>query len=228
MEESCNVLVAVIVLLTIILMYMHMQPINKSTMKSSVDGKSYNVINYFDEQEKAADMLAYINENNLSLIAFMNARYITNELDCDVKDPEWVNHYKDLTSRLINRYRPHVLSENDPPDPNNTSWTENKGEVLTMCIREKESGNNEFHRLNVLVFVGVHEMAHICSIEYGHEEEFWFNFKCLLEEAVKLGIYNPVNYAAEPLNYCSLDINHSPLFDSTIPKHPSEVVINYN
>jgi hypothetical protein len=222
MKDCCCSLLSITVLLLMMLMYMQAQPVNKSAMRSDIDGKDYKVINYFDEQEKAADMLAYINENNQALIAFMNARYITKELPVN-KDPEWMDHYAKLTGRLISRYKPEVLTENDPPDPQNTSWTENKGEVLTMCIREKETGNNEFHRLNLLIFVGVHEMAHIASIEYGHDDEFWFNFRCLLQEAVELGIYDPVDYSANPVNYCSLDINHSPLFDDSIPARPSDV-----
>jgi hypothetical protein len=228
MQNCCNLLLAIIALLTMVLMYMHACPNTKSAMRSSVDGTDYKVINYFNDQEKAADMLAYINKNNLALIEFMTARYITKELSSKVTDPEWVNHYATLTRQLINRYKPHVLSENDPPDPYNTSWTENKGEVLTMCVREKLSGKNDFHDLNVLVFVGVHEMTHIASIEYGHDEEFWFNFKCLLDEAVEMGIYTPVDYSKNPINYCSLELKHNPLYDSTIAKRPSDVIINYD
>lgn len=223
MKNCCCYKIAICIGLIVILLLM-CNKTQKSAMKSIIDGRDYQVIDYFDNPGNAADMLAYINENNLALIAYMEAKYITKELDSN-KNAEWTEHYVKLTKRLLARYLPHVLTENDPPDPDNTSWTENKGEVLTMCIREKESGNNDFHDLNVLVFVGVHEMAHIASIGYGHEEEFWFNFKCLLEEAVELGIYNPVDYSKYPLNYCSLDINHSPLFDSSIPTSPSQVVI---
>ena len=221
MKDCCKCLCGVCVVLIIILIHQCNQP-QISTMKSAVDGRDYEVVEYFDEPEKAAEMLAYINENNIGLIAYMKAKYIDNTLDNN-KDADWTAHYVKLTKRLLKRYRPEVLTENDPPDPDNTSWTENKGEVLTMCIREKESGNNEFHDLNVLVFVGVHEMAHIASIEYGHDDEFWFNFKCLLEDAVEMGIYNPIDYSKHPLNYCSLDINHSPLFDDSILTHPSQV-----
>jgi hypothetical protein len=192
-------------------------------MKSAVDGRDYKIIDKFANPEKAAEILSYINENNQRLIEYMEAKYITGTLN-NTRDAEWTEHYTKLTGRLMSRYLPHVLTENDPPDSANTSWTENKGEVLTMCIREKTSGNNEFHDLNVLMFVSVHEMAHIASIEYGHEDEFWFNFKCLLEDAVELGIYNPVDYSKYPINYCSLDINHNPLFDSSILSHPRLVL----
>ena len=39
--------------------------------------------------------------------------------------------------------------------------------------------------LNTLVFVGIHELSHIASVTKGHGDEFWDNFKFLLENAVK-------------------------------------------
>ena len=135
MKSCCQCLLSITLVLTLVLLII-CNKTHKSTMKSSVDGRNYKVIDYFDNPEKAAEILAYINENNQILIEYMEAKYITNELPHN-KDPEWVAHYALLTNRLKKRYRPHVLTENDPPDPDNTSWTENKGEVLTMCIRYK-------------------------------------------------------------------------------------------
>lgn len=221
MKNCCRCLFSTCLILVLILIYISTISI-KSTMKSAIDGHDYKVIDYFENQDTAAEMLSYINENNQALIDYMNAKYITHELDSH-RDPEWNSHYALLTKRLISRYLPRVLSENDPPDSANTSWTENKGEILTMCIREKQSGDNNFHDLNILTFVGVHELAHIASIEYGHDIEFWFNFKCLLDDAVEMGIYKPVDYSKNPINYCSLPINHSPLFDNSILTNPSQL-----
>ena len=44
------------------------------------------------------------------------------------------------------------------------------------------------------MFVAIHEIAHIMTLSVGHTEEFWNNFKFLLENAVELNIYTPVDY----------------------------------
>jgi hypothetical protein len=219
MKNCCKCLLGTIILLLMVLVVISCKN-EHMTVKSMLDGREYDVIEYFENPELAAEILADINSKNLELISYLEKKYLTLPINSNKSD-EWLNHYRLLTQRLLKNYRPNVLSENDPPDKHNTSWTENKGKVLTMCIREKASGQNNFHGLNVLMFVSVHEMAHIASIKYGHDEEFWFNFKCLLTEAVELGIYDPVDYSLHPEVYCSLELNHSPLFDDTIPNNPS-------
>ena len=46
--------------------------------------------------------------------------------------------------------------------------------------------------------------------EVGHPPIFWENMKYLLEEAEKIGIYNPINYVESPQNYCGMEINTTP------------------
>jgi len=45
----------------------------------------------------------------------------------------------------------------------------------------------------------------------GHTPEFWANFKRILHDAVKVGIYTPVNYSRQPTPYCGMTITDSPL-----------------
>jgi hypothetical protein len=47
----------------------------------------------------------------------------------------------------------------------------------------------------------------------GHTDEFWQNFKFLLENAVELKLYTPVDYKKEPENYCGMDITDNPYYD---------------
>ena len=51
------------------------------------------------------------------------------------------------------------------------------------------------------MFVAVHELAHIASASIGHTDEFWTNFKFLLEEAEKLNIYKPIDYIKSNMIY---------------------------
>ena len=39
------------------------------------------------------------------------------------------------------------------------------------------------------MFVAIHELAHIASETIGHNDEFWNNFKFLLDNAVEIKIY---------------------------------------
>lgn len=165
---------------------------------STVDQRLYKVLERFDDKSTAADTLAAINNTNMKLIDFL------------------LNHpsekSRQIGTRLKKRYRPNALIENDPPDENNTSYTEDKGKILAMCIREKSTGNETIHDHNILVFVSIHELAHIGSINYGHKDEFWNNFEYLLKAAVEAGLYVPVNYSKSPINYCGLGVNYSPIF----------------
>jgi hypothetical protein len=45
----------------------------------------------------------------------------------------------------------------------------------------------------------------------GHTQEFWANFKRILQDAVQVGIYTPVNYAQRPTPYCGMTITDSPI-----------------
>jgi hypothetical protein len=45
----------------------------------------------------------------------------------------------------------------------------------------------------------------------GHTQEFWTNFRRLLHDAVKIGIYSSVNYAQKPTPYCGMVISDSPI-----------------
>ena len=47
----------------------------------------------------------------------------------------------------------------------------------------------------------------------GHNTEFWNNFKFLLDHAVKIGIYKPVDYKKKNVSYCSMELTDNPYYD---------------
>ena len=97
-------------------------------------------------------------------------------------------------------------------NPKYTSYTLNKGEKMFFCLR---SGRDKgyLHDLNTLFFVWTHENSHVGTKDYDqHGEEFKKNFLFLLKEAVKIGIYKPVNYNTHPVPYCGDVISSTPLF----------------
>lgn len=76
------------------------------------------------------------------------------------------------------------------------SYTINKHKVY-LCLKD-ENGN--YYNNNMLVYVLIHEYAHVLCDEKDHTEKFWTIFEDLLLLATELGIYNP----SIPIihNYC--------------------------
>lgn len=89
-----------------------------------------------------------------------------------------------------------------------TSYSINKGEELVFCIRDKI--NNSIHDINTLMFVAIHELAHIITDELQHTDKFWKNMKSLLKRAEIMGLYHNVDYNMNPVEYCGMTINSSP------------------
>lgn len=89
-----------------------------------------------------------------------------------------------------------------------TSYSINKGEQLVFCIRDKL--NNSIHDINTLMFVAIHELAHIVTNELQHTDKFWNNMKKLLHRAEDIGVYKYVDYRMNPVEYCGMMIDGSP------------------
>ena len=59
-------------------------------------------------------------------------------------------------------------------------------------------------------FVICHELAHVMSVTEGHNDEFIKNFRFLLVESTELGIYTPVDYSVNNINYCGVLVTNNP------------------
>lgn len=114
-------------------------------------------------------------------------------------------------TRFLQRFTPDVFVENDMHS-NDTSYSENKGQRVVVCLRDKKNAPKyPLIDENTVMFVVLHEMAHLMTETIGHTQEFWTNFKRILQDAVQLGLYQPVNYAQRPTPYCGMTITDSPL-----------------
>jgi hypothetical protein len=129
------------------------------------------------------------------------------------------NHYKDNVglaqdppvALFISRFTPDVFVENDMSSKD-TSYSENKGQKIVVCLRDKtKPPQYPLIDKNTVMFVMLHEMAHLMTETIGHTQEFWTNFKRILGDAVQLGLYAPVNYAQRPVAYCGMMITDSPI-----------------
>lgn len=112
-------------------------------------------------------------------------------------------------------YNRDAIYENDPSVSSETSYTINKGERIMVCMRNKMKPL-VLEDKNTLMFVLLHELAHIGNIGWGHETDFWQVFKVVLGEAIESNIYTPVNYETSPVQYCGLYVNYNPWYDTSI------------
>jgi hypothetical protein len=111
--------------------------------------------------------------------------------------------------RLLERFKVDNIMENSIHS-SYTSYSENKGEKLILCLRDKDSSSYPLHDENTIMFVVLHELSHLMTESTGHTAEFWANFKRILHDAVRLGIYQQVNYSRQPVDYCGMQISDSP------------------
>jgi predicted metal-dependent hydrolase len=153
----------------------------------------HSVRSDFNNIEDAANLMAQLKKNINILVDHLNKIY-----------PKYKG-IKNIGKRLDLNNMMEAKHEDD-----GTSYTINKGEEIHLCLREK---NNEkvLHDINTIMFVLLHELAHIMSDTIGHNKEFRDNFIILLEEAHKLDLYNTINYSKYPKSYCGLKINSSPI-----------------
>ncbi len=158
-----------------------------------------------------ADTLLYEIERRINvLILHLKEKYEPTPTTAMTKKYEFA---RPRMLKFIERYSHGSLRENWPSGTTNTSYTQLKGQVIAICLRSK-NGLPSFHEINDIIFVVLHELAHVASFNYGHGDEFWATFRIILEHAVDMGIYTPIDYKNSPREYCGINITYNPLYDN--------------
>ncbi len=168
-----------------------------TTVVSKVDGKKYRVRDMPDKQH-AADLLAELRIRMNKL-----------KIHCETTFPD-----KPQVKRLSKNYHddPNRILES-APDAEFTSYSVNKGESVHFCLRQREGKNESLVNADVMMFVALHEMAHMVTESIGHDDQFWNNFAWLLKEAEKIGVYTYQDFKAHPVAYCGIKITDQPTYD---------------
>lgn len=86
-----------------------------------------------------------------------------------------------------------------PLKEGNSAYTENK-QVITLCLKNPETG--VYYDINTIMYVALHELAHVVTKSQNHTDEFKHNFNTLLQRASVAGIYNP--NIPIPSTYCGI------------------------
>lgn len=187
-------------------------------VKSNVDGRHYGVSEYFNSQhQEAADKLAKMNDAIISFIQYMRNKYIWNTLP---SDNPGIKIRQILTERMRLRYNPDRLVENVPVGMDETSYTLNKGQRVSACVRDNSLENEsriekdaKVQTDDAYIFVALHELTHIATNVKDHPPEFWSLFRLILNEATDAGIFSGVNYSKYPVITCGLKLQYSPQYD---------------
>tara|TARA_B100000768_G_C11190456_1_gene337091 strand:- start:25 stop:615 length:591 start_codon:yes stop_codon:yes gene_type:complete len=183
-----------LLLLVAIRIYKESDFIHLKCIISDVDGKRY-CVRERNKLELAADRLANVNARMGKLVDHVHSKYPNRE----------------NVIRLKKGYNPKKIYETLPTSEY-TAYSQNKGEKLAFCLDTEKRGG-QLIDMNTLTFVAIHELSHVASKSTGHTEEFWKNFKFLLEEADSINVYKPENYKEKSKRYCGMNITDNPMFD---------------
>ena len=174
--------------------YSESDAFNLKCIISDVDGERY-CVRERTTMQLAADLLATVTKKLKELVAY-----------CAKKFPD-----DEKVQRMVQKFNPTKISETLPTSEF-TAYSENKGEKIAFCLNKRKT-ESKLIDINTLTFVAIHELAHVMTTSEGHLQEFWTNFKFLLEQAKEANIYQPVDYKQNPEPYCGMDITDNPYFD---------------
>jgi predicted metal-dependent hydrolase len=195
-----NIFVYILIVFIILVCYQIYRTTPYFHLKCIISSKNGNTycVREREISKDAVDLLAKIDDKCNKLIDYISKVHPNNE---DVKRLK--ENYKDVKIQEI------------LPTSTLTAYTENKGAKIAFCLNknDKQTKTNKLIEEDVLFFVAMHELGHVMSKSVGHNEEFWSNFKFILQEAKNANMYQPVDYSKEPEAYCGMEINSNPYFN---------------
>jgi len=172
-------------------------------IKSNIDNNYYKVRRGGEKQIKA-DILAVLNGK---------FKLIVNGLQ---NDPHYKNN--DSVQRLIKNWSSGVSMKEIGNMESDAAYVINK-KNMSFCL-QKTKNEIILEDLNLITYVGIHELSHIMSIETGHGPEFISNFEFLLNYAKEIVYYDPILKRQLPLyiqlnklntsdSYCGVSLENS-------------------
>lgn len=150
-----------------------------------------------------------LTENKIKLLKKIIIKmYILKDYLVENKDTDDLKDYKVYINNLNTNFnKKRTLIYETDPTVDMTSYSVNKGEELSVCLTSKKT--NELHRINLLMYVMIHEMAHFACPEIGHGSLFQYIFKKFTKVAIKIKIYDYDDYEANPVEYCGMFLDSS-------------------
>jgi predicted metal-dependent hydrolase len=186
-------IVGVILVCIVCAFYLNSDYFNLTCVIAKRDGNTYCVRDS-DRVQQSAELLAEATERMKQTVQTLKEKY-----------PE-----DKRVQRLVDNFNPNRIVETLPTSEF-TAYSEGKGVKLAFCLR-KHKNEMKLIDINTLTFVALHELSHLMTESIGHKQEFWNNFKFMLKHAADESIYEPIDYAKSPTDYCGLMIDDNPLF----------------
>ena len=188
---------SLLLIVVIIFIYLFIYLNNKNTVyiKSINNGKKYLVYND-DKKYKSVELLAEL-INRL----FKLRKYLYRNINNFPKYKKYIKLlYKNLHPKKTKIYENDINSQY-------TSYNINKGEEIVFCLRSKKT--NKLHDINLLMYVGLHEIAHAACPDVGHTPLFNKIFAFFVEQAIELKLYSKIDFDNKTKEYCGMHLNSS-------------------
>ena len=163
---------------------------NKFVLIEANNGQQVRVNDQID-QKGSANLLSEIIERMYKL-----RNYLKNNIDKYPNEKDCI----ELLAKNFNEDRTQIYENSTSSEY--TSYSVNKGEEVVYCLRSKKT--NKLHDINLMMYVAIHEMAHIGCHEIGHTRLFKEIFAFYLKVAIELDIYYYENYDENPIEYCGM------------------------
>ena len=188
-----------LILISITIFYVYLE--NKATDVTYINkGGIEFLVRNLDDKEQAAKLLSDICSRLTKLV---------DHLYKDRDNKEYSSEVKSGIKRMKKNYNAHAVVESSPGNKY-TSYSINKGEKIVFCLRSKDE-SQKLVDLNTMMFVAIHELAHLMTKEVGHTKNFWDNMKFLLVKAIDIDIYKKQDFNSAPKEYCGTTITDTPL-----------------
>ena len=193
-EDILGYGIIIFVLIICLKIYTESDAYNLKCIISSVDGNRY-CVRERAKLEMSADLLANVTKKCKMLVYYVKEKH--------PDDPR--------VKILVKNFNPKKINETLPTSEL-TAYSENKGEKVAFCLDKKKNGPKLID-LDTLTFVALHELTHVMTTSIGHKQDFWQNFKFLLENAKAAHIHDPTDYKNNPQEYCGMTIRDNPYYD---------------
>jgi len=182
------------------------------------DGTSHFTSNIFNKQFEVRGNTSEIKQTKSNLLGDVYDRL--EKLVSTLRNDQTL-HTDVPVQRLISNWNRGIIIKETGNAESDAAYVINKQYMsiclVNFCDTTKCNNINSLENLNLLAYVGIHELAHIMSLEIGHSTEFRTNFKFLLNYAKNINYYDQIlkrniklyidlNQLPTPDNFCGVSV----------------------
>lgn len=206
-DRLSKYLLVLFIVLCFIIFYTYFYD-NTTWYTSTIDSRKYRVRNGpNDVKQEKSNLLANLN---------LKLNFVISNLSNEPDKSEAVN-------RLITNWNRGISTKEIGIMEPEAAYVINK-QYMSICLKNfcnsLNCKENNIENINLLTYVGLHEMGHIMSEEIGHGDEFKTNFRFLLDYSKNLNLYDPILNQEYPIyieltklntpsSYCGVSIINS-------------------